>query len=165
MVAEVRIIAAPFPDSSDAQAAVQDLRQHGFSEHDISVVYTNAGQTVRAGLFSGAVWGGVVGAMRGFLFPPVGLLVVAGPIAGVLASWATLGAAAALTVGGLNALISGPVQLGVSEEIATRLGEQVHKGDTLVIAYASSPEAATQAQQVLAAHRPRIEAAPTGTET
>ena len=59
MVAETRIIAAAFPNAADAQAAVQELKQRGFSEHDISVLYTDAGHTIRAGLLSGAVWGGV----------------------------------------------------------------------------------------------------------
>ncbi len=62
MVAETLIIAAAFPQASDAQAAVQDPQRHGFSEHEISMVYTNAGHNVRAGLLDGAVWGGVFGA-------------------------------------------------------------------------------------------------------
>jgi len=157
MVAETRIIAAAFPNAQDAQAAVLALKQRGFSEHDISVLYTDAGHTIRAGLLSGAVWGGVLGAVFGLLFPPVGLLMAAGPIAGALASGAAVGAAGALTVGALDGLISGLVQLGLPQEIATGLGEQVHKGDTLVIAHASSPDAATQARQVLEAHHPRAE--------
>jgi hypothetical protein len=157
MVAETRIIAAAFPHAQDAQAAVLALKQRGFSEHDISVLYTDAGHSIRAGLLSGAVWGGVLGAVFGLLFPPVGLLMAARPIAGVLASGAAVGAAGALTVGALDGLISGLVQLGLPQEIATGLGEQVHKGDTLVIAHASSPEAATQARQVLEARHPRAE--------
>jgi hypothetical protein len=47
--------------------------------------------------------------------------------------------------------------LGLPQGIATGLGQQVHKGDTLVIAHASSPEAATQAHQALEAHHPRAE--------
>jgi hypothetical protein len=162
MVAETRIIAAAFPQAADAQAAVQALQQRGFSEQDISVLYTDAGHTIRAGLLGGAVWGGVLGALFGLLFPPVGLIVAAGPIAGVLASGAALGAAGALTVGALDGLIAGLVQLGMPKDIATRFGEHVHKGDTLVIAHASSPELAAQARAVLAAHSPRAEAAPDG---
>lgn len=160
MVAETRIIAAAFPNAKDAQEAVLALQQRGFSEHDVSVLYTDAGHTVRAGLLGGAVWGGVLGALFGLLFPPVGLLIAAGPIAGVLASGAALGAAGALTVGALDGIISGLVQLGLPKEIATGFGQQVHKGDTLVIAHASSPEAANQAHQVMEAHHPRAETAP-----
>ena len=160
MVAETRIIAAAFPHASDAQAAVTALKQHGFSEHDISVLYTDAGHTIRAGLLGGAVWGGALGALFGLLFPPAGLLIAAGPIVGVLASGAALGTAGALTVGALDGLIAGLVQLGLPQEIATGLGQQVHKGDTVVIAHASTPELATQAHAVLEAHHPRAETAP-----
>jgi hypothetical protein len=38
----------------------------------------------------------------------------------------------------------------------------VHKGDTLVVAHASSPELAAQAHQVLEAHHPRAETEPAG---
>ncbi len=159
MVAETRMIAAAFPKASDAQAAVQDLRHHGFSEHEISMVYTDAGHNIRAGLLDGAVWGGVFGAMFGLLFPPAGLLVAAGPIAGTLASGAALGSLGALTVGGLTGLTTALVQLGVPKEIATELGESVHKGDALVIVHALSPEEANQAKQLLEQHHPRGEAA------
>lgn len=165
MVAETRILAAAFPSASDAQAAVQDLRQHGFPERDISLVYTDAGHTIGEGLLNGAVWGGVLGALFGLLFPPVGLLVAAGPIAGVLASGATLGAAGALTVGGLNGVVSALVQLGLPEEMATGLGEHVRKGDTLVLAHADSAQTANQARQLLETHHPRAETAPSGVVT
>ncbi|HUZ00014.1 MAG TPA: hypothetical protein VMU89_06665 [Thermomicrobiaceae bacterium] len=165
MVTETRIIAAAYPEASDAQSAVMALRQHGFSEHDISVLYTDAGHTIRAGLLDGAVWGGVLGALFGLFFPPAGLLVAAGPIAGALASGATLGAAGALTVGALEGLVTGLVHLGLPKEVATGFGEQVHKGDTLVIAHASDENAAIRAQQVLEAHHPRAETAPSGVVT
>lgn len=164
MVAEthIRLVAAAYPQARDAQEAVRALRQHGFSEHDVSVLYTDAGHTVRAGLLNGAVWGGVLGALFGLFFPPVGLLIAAGPIAGVLASGAALGAAGALTVAALDVLIAALVQLGLPREMATGLGHHVHKGDTLVIAHATSPEEAVRARQVLAAHHPRAEIAPEG---
>jgi hypothetical protein len=157
---DIRIVAATFPRAEDAQAAVQELQQRGFAEQDISVLYTDAGHTVRAGLLSGAIWGGVLGAFFGLLFPPAGVLIAAGPIAGVLASGAAVGAAGALTVGALDGLIAGLVHLGMPKEIATGMGQYVHKGDTLVIAHANSAGQADQAQQVLAAHQPRAEAAP-----
>jgi hypothetical protein len=157
---QIWIITATFPHTEDAQAAVREMQQRGFAEQDISVLYTDAGHSIRAGLLGGAVWGGVLGAFFGLIFPPIGLLIAAGPIAGVLASGAALGAAGALTVGALDGLIAGLVQLGLPREIATGMGEYVHKGDTLVIAHASSSEQAEEAKRVLAAHRPRAEAAP-----
>jgi hypothetical protein len=78
----------------------------------------------------------------------------------VLASGAALGAAGALTVGALDGIIAGLVTLGMPNEIATGFGQQVHKGDTLVIAHASTADLAERARQVLEAHHPRAEAAP-----
>jgi len=155
MVTQTWLEAAAYPNQADAQAAVEELKSKGFDENLISIVYTDAGHTIRAGLLSGAIWGGVVGALFGFLFPPAGLLIAAGPIVGVLASGATLAAAGALTVGSLSALIAALVQLGMPEEIATRLGEHVHKGDTLVIVHAMNEETAARARSILAAHNPR----------
>ena len=165
MVTETRIIAAAYPSTADAQSAVMALRQHGFSEHDISVLYTDAGHTIRAGLLNGAVWGGVLGALFGIFFPPAGLLVAAGPIAGALASGATLGVAGALTVGALEGVIAGLVHLGLPQDVATSFGEHVHKGDTLVIAHATDENSAIRAQQVLEAHHPRTEVNPSGVVT
>src|SRR5271166_2489927 len=59
MVTETRIIAAAFPNAKDAQDAVLALKQGGFAEQDISLLYTDAGHTIRAGLLDGAIWGGV----------------------------------------------------------------------------------------------------------
>ncbi len=155
MVTQTWLEAAVYPNPADAQAAVSDLRRNGFDEQSISVVYTDASHTVKAGAISGAIWGGVLGALFGFLFPPVGLLIAAGPILGVLASGASLAAAGALTVGSLGALVAGLVQLGMPEEIATSLGEHVHKGDALVIVHATSEESAALARRILEAHNPR----------
>ena len=155
MVTQVWLEAAAYPNSKDAQAAVNELRSNGFDEDSISIVYTDAGHTIKAGALNGAIWGGVLGALFGFLFPPVGLLIAAGPIVGVLASGATLAAAGALTVGSLGALVSALIQLGMPEEIATDLGERVHKGDTLVIVHAANEESAALARRILAAHNPR----------
>ena len=80
---------------------------------------------------------------------------LAGPIVGILASGATLGAAGALTVGSLSALISALIQPGMPEEIANSLGEHVHEGDTLIIVHTRSQEEADLARRILAAHNPR----------
>jgi hypothetical protein len=157
VVAQAWLEAAAYPNPEDAQAAVTDLRAHGFDEDQISIIYTDAGHNIKAGLISGAIWGGVLGALFGFLFPPAGLLVAAGPIMGVLASGATLAAAGALTVGSLSALVAGLIQLGMPEEIATEMGERVRKGDALVIVHARDAEQAVHARTILLAHNPRPE--------
>jgi hypothetical protein len=160
MVAQTWLEAATYANATDAQAAVRELRQAGFDEQSISVIYTDAGHTIRAGMISGALWGGVLGAFVGLLFPPVGLLITAGPILGVFLSGVGLGAAGAVTVAALDGLITALIHLGMPREIATRLGERVHKGDALVIAHAANPDLAERARAILAAHNPRGEGAP-----
>lgn len=155
MVTQTWLEAASYPNQADARAAVDELKSNGFDESLISVVYTDAGHNVKAGLISGAIWGGVLGALFGFLFPPIGLLIAAGPIVGILASGATLAAAGALTVGSMSALIAALIQLGMPEEMATSLGEHVHKGDALVVVHALNEEQAALARKILAAHNPR----------
>jgi uncharacterized membrane protein len=163
MVAQTWLEAATYPQATEAQAAVADLRREGFTEQDISVIYTDAGHTVRAGMINGAVWGGVLGALWGLLFPPVGLLVVAGPILGIFLSGAGLAAAGAVTVAALDGLITALIHLGMPREIATRMGERVHKGDALVIVHANNPDQAERARTILEAHHPRTEDTPEST--
>jgi hypothetical protein len=160
MVSESILVAAAFPKAEDAQAAVRALREHGFGEESISVVYTDAGHTIRAGIVDGALWGGVIGGLFGLLFPPVGLLVVAGPIMGALTSGVSLAAAGAVTVAALDGLIVGLVHVGMPKESATRMGEHVHKGDALVIAHAKDEAAANMAKRIFELHHPRVEGAP-----
>jgi len=160
MVAETRILAAAYPNHADAQAAVAELREAGFAEEAISILYTDAGHLITAGLVDGAVWGGVIGGLVGLLFPPAGLLIVAGPIVGALTSGASLAAVGAITVGALEGVIVGLVSLGMPHDVATRLGQHLHKGDALVIAHAADPTAAARAQAILERHNPRPESAP-----
>jgi thymidine phosphorylase len=65
-----------------------------------------------------------------------------------------------IRLGILDGLIAALIHLGMPEEIATRLGERVHKGDTLVIVHAPSQEQAEKARAILAAHNPRTEEVP-----
>lgn len=159
MVAQTWLEAATYPNQADAQAAVAELRREGFGEHQISVIYTDAGHTIQAGMITGAIWGGVLGALVGLLFPPVGLLVTAGPILGVFLSGVGLGAATAVTVAALDGLIAALIHLGMPREMATSLGERVQKGDALVIVHATNPDEAERARAILAAHNPRAEGA------
>jgi hypothetical protein len=160
MVAQTWLEAATYPDPAEAQAAVAELHQEGLGEQEISVIYTDAEHTVEAGMKSGAIWGGVLGALVGLLFPPAGLLMVAGPILGVFLSGVGLAAAGAVTVAALDGLIAALVYLGIPREIATNLGERVQKGDTLVIVHAPDQERAARVRAILAAHQPRAEADP-----
>src|ERR1700730_2613784 len=113
MVAQLWLEAASFPNPEDAQAAVNEVRSNGFDEASISVIYKDGSHTIKQGDIKGAIGGGVLGALFGFLSPPVGFLIAAGPIVGILASGASLAAAGALTVGSLGALVAALVQLGL----------------------------------------------------
>ncbi len=161
MVAQTFLVAATYPKPADAQAAVKDLKAAGWAEGTISVLYTDPGHTIKAGLIDGAIWGGVLFGLFGLLFPPVGLLVASGPILGVLASGIGGAAVGAATVGGLEALVVALAQLGMPKEVATRIGETVHKGDALVTVHALDAPMADKARAILQAHNPRQELAPT----
>lgn len=160
MIAQTLLEAATYPLPEDAQAAVADLKRAGFGEDQISVIYTDTGHTIQAGMLTGAIWGGVLGALVGLLFPPAGLLVTAGPILGVFLSGVGLGTAGAVTVAALDGLIAALIHLGMPREIATSFGERVQKGDALVIAHARSLEEAESARAILMAHHPRAEGTP-----
>ncbi|MFN8533806.1 MAG: hypothetical protein U0556_09685 [Dehalococcoidia bacterium] len=157
MVSTTQLVAAAFPHKEDAQNAANDLKAHGFDESSVSVLYTDAGSTVTAGAIDGAIWGGIFGGLFGLLFPPVGLVVAAGPLLGILGAGAAGAALGAVTVAGLEALVSALVQAGMPEETATRFGQMVHKGDALIVVHAANPAEAARAHDTLAQHHPRTD--------
>ena len=157
MVMETRLIAAAYPVPEDAQSTVGDLRQAGLTESDISVVYTDPGHLVKAGILDGAVWGGVLGGMVGLLFPPIGLLVAAGPILGVLTAGVGFAAAGAVTVGAMEGVVSAMISVGMPKEVATDLGEHLRKGDALVIAHVQDVTLVPRVEEILGQHHPRRE--------
>ena len=160
MVSTTQLVAAAYPNKEDAKHAANVLKAQGFEEGSISVLYTDAGSTVKAGAIDGAIWGGVFGGLFGLLFPPVGLIVAAGPILGILGAGAAGAALGAVTVAGLEALISALVQAGIPEETATRFGQMVHKGDALIVVHAATLEQAASAKETLARFNPRTDDAP-----
>ena len=151
---ESMLVAAAFPNKADAEAAVKELGEAGFGEGSISLVYTDPGTVVKEGLVQGAAFGGVVGGLVGLLFPPLGVLITAGPLVGTLASAingvVTVGVAGA-AIGGVA---SGLVALGMPREMADRFGQHVHKGDALVVVHSSTDDA-PRARGILEAHAPR----------
>jgi hypothetical protein len=158
MVVETRLVAAAYPIHTDAQTVVKELRAAGVEESEISILYTDAGHRIKAGLLDGAAWGGVMGAFLGLLFPPIGLIVMAGPIVGVLASGAGLAAFGAITVGAFQGVITALVQVGMPQDMATKFGEHIQKGDALVIVHAPNGDVSTRSQTIMQAHNPRPEA-------
>jgi hypothetical protein len=154
MTSESILVAAAFPEPSNAEAAVKELGEKGFGQGDVSLMYTDKGNVVKEGLLQGVVFGGVIGGLVGLLFPPAGLIVAAGPILGTVASALTSAAGVAVVGGALYALTDLLVQIGMPKEMADKYGAHIHKGDALVIVH-TIREQSDAAKAILAAHDPR----------
>jgi hypothetical protein len=164
MTSETILVAAAFEHPADAETAVKDLGSAGFGQGDISLMYTDKGHLVREGLVEGAAFGGLIGGLVGLLFPPVGIIVAAGPIVGSLASAIAGATSTAVAGAALLGLTNALIGIGMPREMATSFGAQVHKGDTLVVVH-TTRERAEQVRSTLEAHKPRAEtsdAAPSG---
>jgi len=156
MTRESILVAAAYAKPEDAEAAVSELGAAGFGNGDVSLMYTDTRHVAEQGLVSGALYGGVIGGLVGLLFPPLGIVVAAGPILGAVASALATGATVAVAGGALSGLSSALLQVGMPKQIADRFGGHVHKGDALIIAHTGTEDAA-KVKAILAAHSPRTE--------
>lgn len=137
-----------FTTHATAEKGLQELRNSGISEGDLSYLYANDEGDVKdgqnggkiatattVGAATGAVIGGIAGlVIANGILPGFGALIVAGPLAqalGITGATALVGAGTAAVAGGL---IGGLTQLGVSAEDAHLYEEHVRKGGVLVIA-------------------------------
>jgi uncharacterized protein (TIGR02271 family) len=133
-----RTVVGLFRDRSNAESAIRELKDAGFTEKQIGVAMRNAeeqrelmedtGSTAAEGAAVGAVSGGVVGGLIGLLgsllIPGVGPIVVGGVLASTLAG-AGIGAAAGGIIGAL-------MGLGVPEADARHFDEGIRTGGVLV---------------------------------
>jgi hypothetical protein len=163
MTSETILVAAAFEHPADAEAAVKDLGAAGFGQGDISLLYTDKGHLAKEGIIQGAAFGGLIGGLVGLLFPPLGLVVAAGPILGSLASAIAGAGTTAIAGAALYGLTNTLIGVGMPEEMATRFGGHVHKGDTLVVVH-TTREDAERARTTLEAHKPRTEATQQGAQ-
>lgn len=137
------VVVGVFDDRGHARAAVQDLRDAGFTEAQIGVAARDetrataaepepvggrgtkapeaAGAGAAAGAGVGALW--ALGITAGVL-PALGPVIAGGALASVLAS-----AAGGAVAGGL---VGSLVGLGIPEEEAKRYGEEFEAGRTIV---------------------------------
>jgi len=130
-----------FDHRSDAESAVRELIDNGFSRNDISLIAGNASgdythtaassgegmSSTAAGASTGAVVGGLGGLLVGLgalAIPGIGPVIAAGPLATTL-----LGAGVGAAAGGL---IGALVDVGVPEEEAGYYAEGIRRGSTLV---------------------------------
>jgi len=133
---------AAFHDRPTAQRAVEDLEKNGFDHKQIGLItpapdqeqkHSNADVIGRdhakgalAGVGSGAVLGGVVGAAVAILIPGIGTVLVAG---------ALLGLATGAIAGGLLGALTG---MGIPKLDAHYYSKQFEAGHTLVTVAAES---------------------------
>lgn len=156
MTTESRTIVGVFDDSNDAERAVKDLREMGFSAEELGYAGHGNGADVPAetsdvatGAAAGMIPGGIIGAALGAIaagaIPGVGPVIAAG-ILGTALGGAAAGAAAGGIVGAL-------VSSGVPSDDANYYEGEFHSGRTLVSVRAGSR--ATEAASVLRTHGAR----------
>jgi hypothetical protein len=140
-----------FDNRAQAEAAIADLQDQGYSPQDLSImmndateaqaVADNTGAAVAEGATSGAVTGGAVGALAGLLvgvgalaIPGFGALLVGGPLAAALGLTGTAATTASGAVTGALAggLIGALIGLGVPEENARVYEQRLKEGAILL---------------------------------
>jgi hypothetical protein len=147
-----------YPNQASVEAAVDQLRNAGFRNTDISVLFPeNKGtkdfaheKNTKApeGATTGAVTGGVIGGTLGWLagigalaIPGIGPFIAAGPIMGLLGG---LGAGGA--IGGLAGALVG---MGIPEYEAKRFEGRIREGGILLSVHADDSEWTKRARQIL----------------
>src|SRR5918999_3323960 len=147
-----------YPDQLTAEDAVDSLKDAGFRNTDISVLFpdnvgtkdfahekgTKAPEGASAGAGTGAAVGGVLGWLAGIgviAIPGVGPLVAAGPIMAALA-----GAGVGGAVGGLTGALVG---MGIPEYEAKRYEGMIKEGGYLLSVHADNSEWTGKAKRIL----------------
>ena len=151
------IVVALFEERSEAEDAIRDLKNAGFTNEQIGVATQGrieAGEApsegsavglaegAAAGALTGGVIGGLVGLVSSLLIPGVGPLVVGGILASAL-----MGMGVGAATGGL---IGALVGMGVPEEDAKYFDAGLREGRTLVTV--SHTDEASEALGILERH-------------
>lgn len=147
-----------YPSRVLAEKAVEKLKNDGFRNSDVSVLFastsatesfahensTKAPEGAAAGSLSGATIGGTLGWLVGIgslAIPGVGPFIAAGPIVATLA-----GVGAGAAVGGLTGALIG---LGIPEYEAKRYEGHINEGGVLLSVRADDSAWADKAEEVL----------------
>jgi uncharacterized membrane protein len=143
-----------FRDPEEAQAAINDLEQTGFTRNEVSLVAPGDPTDVAARereadtrTGTGAVVGGAAGMMIGlatFAIPGIGPILAAGPFA-VALTGAGVGAAAGGMLGALS-------ELGVSDNREVMYAEGIRRGGTLVVVHPADDEQSERAEAIFDRH-------------
>jgi hypothetical protein len=147
-----------YRDRVSAETAVDALRQEGFRNTDISVLFpenagtkdfaheknTKAPEGTTAGVGTGAVIGGGLGWLAGIgalAIPGVGPFIAAGPIMAALAGVGIGGA-----IGGITGALIG---MGIPEYEAKRYEGRVKEGGILLSVHCDSSDWTKRAKEIL----------------
>jgi hypothetical protein len=160
-----KTIIGVFNNREHAEMAINELREFGIHDSDISYIYNSEGTTVSEdgggthvgeGAAEGAGAGAVIGGIAGLVvaagvIPGLGALFVAGPIATALglSGAAATTAAGAMTGAAAGGLLGGLMGLGVKEDEARIYEEKIKLGGVLVTVKTSE---VTQAHEVFDKH-------------
>ncbi|PYX54488.1 MAG: DUF3341 domain-containing protein [Acidobacteria bacterium] len=147
-----------YRDRASVEGAVDALRQEGFRNTDISVLFpenqgtkdfaheksTKAPEGTATGATSGAVVGGTLGWLAGIgalAIPGLGPFIAAGPIVAALA-----GAGAGGVVGGIAGALVG---MGIPEYEAKRYEGRIKEGGILLSVHADDSKWVSKAKDIL----------------
>jgi len=147
-----------YRDRASVEGAVDALRQEGFRNTDISVLFpenqgtkdfaheksTKAPEGTATGTTSGAVVGGTLGWLAGIgalAIPGLGPFIAAGPIVAALA-----GAGAGGVVGGIAGALVG---MGIPEYEAKRYEGRIKEGGILLSVHADDSKWVSKAKDIL----------------
>src|SRR5438445_8852365 len=147
-----------YRDRASVEGAVDAMRQEGFRNTDISVLFpenqgtkdfdheksTKAPEGTATGATSGAVVGGTLGWLAGIgalAIPGLGPFIAAGPIVAALA-----GAGAGGVVGGITGALVG---MGIPEYEAKRYEGRIKEGGILLSVHADDSKWVSKAKDIL----------------
>src|SRR5262245_57441864 len=151
MATKVRpVVVGVFEDRTQADAAVQDLKQAGFDDERVgyAIKTPDGGHVVdqkklgRQGFAAGALLGGLAGAAAAIVIPGIGPVLAGGALLSLLGGAAVGGA----TGGILGALAA----MGIPEEEATRYEGEFQAGRILVTVRADARS--DEARAILSRH-------------
>ena len=158
MVGRYTAVFGIYPSQATAEAAVHTLKDAGYRNTDISVLFPdNQGtkdlgveRTTKApeGATTGGMTGGIIGGALGWLagigalaIPGLGPLIAAGPVMGLLGGMGVGGA-----IGGLAGALIG---MGIPEYEAKRYEGRIRKGGILLSVHCDNSEWVKRARAIL----------------
>lgn len=157
-------IVAVYKTHIDAEVGVKELQRAGFDMSKLSIVgreyhtgehivgYYNSGYGMKYWGKMGAFWGGLWGFLSGaafFVFPGIGPVLIAGPLAGAVVT----GLDGVVDASGLSALGTGLFALGIPENCVLSYESSLLADQFLLIGHGGAEEL-MKAKNVLRITRP-----------